>query len=111
MAVVTTIALAPLVISLSSIRRSLTGSLPPPASPLSKVLPRPRSTATARRDNGLRSPPAGADVGMTEIGVMGYYSLRPIVDFLGLLQPDAADALSGAILCGRYTPTSLIIWP
>jgi hypothetical protein len=33
-------------------------------------------------------------VGVTEVGVMGYYSERPVVDFLGLLEPDVAQALA-----------------
>ena len=95
MAVVITIALVPLAISLSSIRQGLTGSLPPPTLPLSKVLPEAKVNSYRQAGQWLAGhTPAAADVGMTEIGVMGYYSRRPIVDFLGLLQPDAAEAIS-----------------
>jgi hypothetical protein len=31
---------------------------------------------------------------VTEVGVLGYYAERPMVDFLGLLEPDVADALA-----------------
>ncbi len=37
--------------------------------------------------------PADADVGVTEVGVMGYYAKRRMVDFLGLLRPPVAQAL------------------
>ena len=43
----------------------------------------------------LRSDtPITATVGMTEIGVVGYYGQRPVVDFLGLLDTDIASAMS-----------------
>lgn len=38
--------------------------------------------------------PADADVGVTEVGVMGYYARRRMVDFLGLLRPAVAEALA-----------------
>lgn len=38
--------------------------------------------------------PADADVGVTEVGVMGYYAKRRMVDFLGLLRPPVAQALA-----------------
>jgi hypothetical protein len=38
--------------------------------------------------------PPTATFGATEIGVIGYYARRDMVDFLGLLQPDVADALA-----------------
>lgn len=38
--------------------------------------------------------PPDATVGMVEIGIPGYYSRRPVVDFLGLLDTDIADALA-----------------
>ena len=34
--------------------------------------------------------PAEASVGMLEIGIMGYYSQRRIIDFAGILQPEVA---------------------
>jgi MFS family permease len=37
--------------------------------------------------------PPGASVGALEIGVLGYYADRPIVDFAGLVQPDVAVQL------------------
>ncbi|HJW82830.1 MAG TPA: hypothetical protein VJ754_00870, partial [Anaerolineae bacterium] len=37
--------------------------------------------------------PADASVGVMEVGVIGYYAERRMVDFLGLLQPEVADAL------------------
>ncbi|MEJ2211987.1 MAG: hypothetical protein P8129_23550 [Anaerolineae bacterium] len=34
--------------------------------------------------------PPGASVGMLEVGIIGYYARRPVVDFAGLIQPDVA---------------------
>lgn len=42
------------------------------------------------------TPPA-ASVGTLEVGIMGYYAGRPMIDFAGLVQPDVAR---------RFTPTS-----
>lgn len=38
--------------------------------------------------------PVTATVGVTEVGIMGYYSRRPMLDFLGLLDADVSEALS-----------------
>lgn len=35
--------------------------------------------------------PEGASVGTLEVGIIGYYARRPIVDFAGLIQPAVAD--------------------
>jgi hypothetical protein len=40
--------------------------------------------------------PPGASVGALEIGVIGYYAGRPIVDFAGLVQPEVAPRLLDA---------------
>lgn len=37
--------------------------------------------------------PLTATVGVTEVGIMGYYSQRPMLDFLGLLDADVSEAL------------------
>lgn len=34
--------------------------------------------------------PPGASVGLLEVGIIGYYARRPVVDFAGLIQPDVA---------------------
>jgi hypothetical protein len=34
--------------------------------------------------------PAGASVGALEVGIIGYYSQRPMIDFAGLIQPKVA---------------------
>jgi hypothetical protein len=36
------------------------------------------------------STPAGASVATLEVGVIGYYAQRPMIDFAGLLQPETA---------------------
>lgn len=39
---------------------------------------------------------AGATVGMLEVGIIGYYAGRTVVDFAGLIQPDVARQLGEA---------------
>ena len=41
--------------------------------------------------------PSGASVGALEVGIIGYYADRTMIDFVGLIQPDVAR---------RLTPTS-----
>jgi hypothetical protein len=41
-----------------------------------------------------RETPPGATVGYLEVGFIGYYSRRHIVDPLGLVSPDAAGAIA-----------------
>jgi hypothetical protein len=47
-------------------------------------------TGTWLREN---TPPE-ATVGVAEVGQLGYYAERPMVGYLGLIQPEIADALS-----------------
>ncbi len=75
--------------------QALDGPLPPPDDVVSKVLPEAKVDVYERAGRWLRAnTPPGARVGVTEVGVMGYYAERPMVDFLGLLKPDVADALA-----------------
>lgn len=56
-------------------------------------------------------------IGALEIGIIGYYAHRPMVDFAGLLQPLVADRLRGettyenaALLAvERYRPSYLAL--
>ena len=74
--------------------RALHGPVPPPADPVSKVLPEAKGDVYRQVGEWLRDhTPADAVVGVTEVGIIGYYSGRPMVDFLGLLEPDVARAL------------------
>lgn len=41
-----------------------------------------------------RATPPGASVGALEVGIMGYYAERRMVDFAGLIQPEVALRLS-----------------
>ncbi|MFN2225770.1 MAG: hypothetical protein ACK2UY_05675 [Anaerolineae bacterium] len=41
--------------------------------------------------------PPGASVGLLEVGIVGYYAQRPVVDFAGLIQPEVAR---------RFTPST-----
>lgn len=38
--------------------------------------------------------PADASVGALEVGMIGYFSQRPMVDFAGLIQPEVADQMT-----------------
>jgi hypothetical protein len=75
---------------------------------------------TVYRDIGdwLRlNTPASAVVGTLEVGVIGYYAQRPMIDFAGLIQPEIAvelthsatyeDAALWAVT--RYAPQYLVL--
>jgi hypothetical protein len=61
--------------------------------------------------------PLDSSVGILEIGVIGYYAGRPVVDFAGLIQPDVAPQLLGASsyegaaqwAMQRYRPDFLVL--
>ncbi len=40
--------------------------------------------------------PAGASIGLLEVGIIGYYARRPVVDFAGLIQPEVARRFTAA---------------
>ncbi len=59
-----------------------------------KVLPEAKVQVYQRVGEWLKAhTEPEALVGVTEVGVMGYYSERNMVDFLGLLRPEVVDAL------------------
>jgi hypothetical protein len=86
----------------------LQGTVPPPEDPVSKVLPEAKVGVYEQAGRWLgEHTPADAVVGVTEMGVIGYYSRRPMIDFLGLLEPDVADAVARGDLYWallRYQP-------
>jgi len=41
-----------------------------------------------------QNTPPGASVGALEVGIIGYYAQRPMIDFAGLIQPDIAAQLT-----------------
>ncbi len=87
--------LFPPVWSLAGIARGLHAPLPEPNTALSKVLPEAKVDVYRRVGEWLAAEtPAAATVGVSEVGVMGFSSDRPMVDFLGLIQPAAAAALA-----------------
>jgi hypothetical protein len=59
-----------------------------------------------------------AKVGALEVGIIGYYANRPMVDFAGLIQPDVAEQLTAdttyqdaAIWASnRYQPDYLVLF-
>ena len=65
-----------------------------PEDPRYKVLPETKVSVYRRVGAWLReNTPEDALVGATEVGVIGYFSERTMVDFLGLLRPQVVDAL------------------
>lgn len=105
--------LAALVWSDLAMVRGLDGPLPPPEDPVSKVLPEAKVDVYEQAGRWLHDrTPADALVGVTEVGVMGYYAGRPMLDFLGLLEPEVADALGRGDLYWallRYQPDYLAL--
>jgi len=93
--------------------RALDGPVPPPDDPVSKVLPEAKVGPYEEAGRWLRDhTPADALVGVTEVGIMGYYAERPMIDFLGLLEPDVAQALARGDLYWallRYQPDYLAL--
>jgi hypothetical protein len=96
-----------------AIVRALDGPVPPPEDPVSKVLPEAKADPYRLAGYWLRDhTPPDALVGVTEVGVMGYYAGRPMLDFLGLLEPDVAEALARGDLYWallRYQPDYLVL--
>lgn len=88
--------LAPQLVSLAEMHRALRepGQVPP-ESPVYKVLPEAKVRVYRQVGEWLsQNTPLDAVVGVTEVGVIGYYADRTMVDFLGLLRPDVARALA-----------------
>ena len=66
----------------------------PPSSPVYKVLPEAKVCIYRQVGDWLKAnTPPDSLIGVTEVGVMGYYSERRMVDFLGLLRPQVMAAL------------------
>lgn len=87
--------LLPLFISNAQIYHALQspGSVPP-ESKIYKILPEAKVEVYRRVGEWLKThTPQDALIGVTEVGVIGYYSERTMVDFLGLVHPDVARAL------------------
>ena len=99
--------------SLSRAADAIRGPVPSPDEIASKVLPEAKTAIYRRAGEWLASnTPSDALVGMMEVGVMGYYANRWIVDLLGLLQPEVAHALArGDILWAipTYVPDYLAL--
>jgi hypothetical protein len=59
----------------------------------------------------------GASIGALEVGIIGYYAQRPIVDFAGLIQPDVARRFatattyqeSGSWTIQKYQPDYVLL--
>jgi hypothetical protein len=87
--------LAPLIAGDVAMGNVLHGATPPPPSDVAaKVLPETKVDVYERVGRWLRdTTPADATVGVTELGVISYYSGRNTVDFLGLTQPNHLAAI------------------
>ncbi|MBC8492569.1 MAG: hypothetical protein H8D43_02195 [Chloroflexi bacterium] len=81
--------------------------------------PLPDGRTRVYREVGVwlaESAPPEASIGAVEIGIIGYYSNRRVIDFAGLLQPEVIDHLGtyeqGAIWATRvYSPTYVVANP
>jgi hypothetical protein len=93
--------------------QALDGPVPPPDDPVSKMLPEAKVGVYQQAGLWLRDhTPADAVVGVTEVGIIGYYAERTMVDFLGLLEPEVAQALGRGDLYWallRYQPDYLAL--
>jgi hypothetical protein len=93
--------------------QALDGPVPPASDPLSKVLPEAKTGVYEQAGKWLRrNTPVDALVGVTEVGIVGHYAERPMVDFLGLLEPDVSAALARGDLYWallRYQPDYLVL--
>ena len=80
---------------------------------VSKVLPEAKVGVYERAGRWLQGhSPADAMVGVTEVGIIGYYAQRPMVDFLGLLEPEVARAVARGDLYWAllyYQPEYLVL--
>ena len=82
-------------LSLNRVARAHQSPPPPPEEVAAKVLPEAKTAIYRRVGEWLAADtPPEATVGVLEVGVIGYYSDRRMVDFLGLLQPAVAQALA-----------------
>jgi hypothetical protein len=92
---------------------ALDGPVPPPDEVESKVLPEAKSVIYRQAGQWLHdNTPSEASVGVTELGIIGFYADRTMLDFLGLLEPDVAQALARgdpqwALL--KYQPDYLVL--
>jgi hypothetical protein len=82
-------------VSLNRMARAQRGPVPPSEEVDAKVLPEAKIPLYRHAGEWLAAnTPPEATVGVLEVGVMGYYADRRMVDFLGLLQPPVARALA-----------------
>jgi hypothetical protein len=87
--------LAAFVMSDWAMIQALDGPVPRPEDLVSKVLPEAKVGPYEQAGRWLQEHTGANDmVGVTEVGIMGYYAERPMVDFLGLLEPEVAEALA-----------------
>ena len=99
--------------SLAQMAAALTGPQPPPTSAAVKVLPTSNDRIYRAVGEWLNAnTPKQATVGVTEVGIIGYYADRPMIDYLGVLQPDVAQALERGDLyytIPHYMPDYLVL--
>lgn len=82
--------------------------------PASAVLPGVQMASYRQAGQWLAAnTPAGATVGVADVGLVGYYSQRPMIDFWGLLDREVADALARRDLVWalyQYQPDYLALY-
>ena len=80
---------------------------------LAASLPDPRTALYVHAGDWLASHSApGATIGVMEVGIMGYFSQRTMIDFAGLTRPQTAQALArGDIFwsIAHYQPDYLVL--
>ena len=77
------------------------------------ALPQARAVIYEQIGAWLRAntPPA-ASVGMYEVGTVGYYADRRVIDFYGLIQPDVPEHLADPSWAPQhYQPDYVVIHP
>jgi hypothetical protein len=90
------------------------------ASGLARLRRQPDPRLAAYRAVGVwlnENTPPGASIGTLEVGIIGYYARRSMIDFAGLLQPDIAGQLSAQTTYAdsarwavyRYRPDYLVL--
>lgn len=89
------------------------GELPEPTEAVSKILPEAKGDIYKEIGLWLNENTAEtATVGVIEVGVMGYYADREMIDFLGLLQSDVTSAIERRDLTYalyHYLPDYLVL--
>jgi hypothetical protein len=101
------------IVSLQQISAGITGPVLADSDPNSKVLPGINGALYRQVGDWLNANTLpSATVGVTEVGIIGFYADRLMIDFLGVLWPDVARALQRGDLyfsIPNYMPDYLVL--